>query len=484
MPKEESAFELWLPPRPDGAALQHWLYEGVRQAILEGRLRAGQRVPATRRLAAEYGVSRGSVTAAYDQLVAEGYLTARVGAGTRVNAVIPDGLLGRQPPAPAMPRGREAADSPPSGPVPARTGQPFTPHRPALDLFPKRLWGQMLSRQLRQSSPATLAEGEAFGYRPLRDAIARYVGTARGVVCGPHRVMVVSGLQQALDLTVRALLGPDDVAWMEDPGYARALSVMKAAGVGHRAVPVDSDGLDAAHGERVCPDARLAYVTPAHQAPLGVAMTLPRRMRLLDWARRANAWIFEDDYDSEYRYRGKPLPSLCALQRDPRVLHFGSFSKTLFPGLRLGYLVLPESLIEPFAEARAITDRFPSILHQLALAEFMERGHYARHLRRMRKRYAQRREALAKVVGNELRGILRFVDVPAGLDAPAWIETGIEEAALIDLAGTRGIHLSGLGNYAVERPLAPGVLLGFAATPGGELERAGKTLARALLDGR
>lgn len=495
MPKDETAFELWLAPYRSEQTRTQWLYQQMRAAILQGRLPPGSRVPSTRRLAREYGLARGTVSAAYEQLIDEGYLISKVGAGTHVSAVLPEAFLQsgaaaqssrrvrttRNGPATISRRGRLLVDSRPPRPAqPGTTGQAFIAHQPALDLFPKKLWAGIMAKQFQSAHPTRLADGDAFGYTPLREAVAEYVGSARGIPCTREQIMVVSGLQQALDTTARILLDEGDPVWMEDPGYPGACAVLGSAGVEICAVPVDGEGLDPSFGERHHANARLAYVTPAHQAPLGKVLSLARRMQLLDWASRSGAWIFEDDYDSEYRYRGSPVPSLCALDENRRVIHFGSFSKTLFPGLRLGYLVLPPELIDAFAAARAATERYMSIVHQLALSEFIAKGHYARHLRRMRKVYARRRAVLADCVSEELGGTLTLASEPAGLDACAWIRADIDEPALVALAHSRGIILSGLQHYAIEHALAPGVLMGFAATSERQIVRAVKALSATL----
>lgn len=492
MAKQETVFELWLPPRQSGRSVYRWLYEGIIAAIQEGRLRPGSRVPSTRRLALEYGVARGSVSEAYEQLVAEGYLGARVGSGTRVNAVLPEALLTRKAlrraPQPRQSTCAARAVSARGKLLSARSHQVMAPlvprafmaHRPALDLFPKKLWAQTTARQLRKSHSLVLAEHDTFGYRPLREAIAGYLGSARGVPCAWQRIMVVSGLQPALDLTVRLLLDAGDQAWMEDPGYPRAHAVLRALGTKVCPVPADGEGIDVGYGRRYFPHARLAYVTPAHQAPLGVAMSLPRRGQLLAWAEQVEAWIFEDDYDSEYRYRGKPLPSLCGLDEACRVIHFGSFSKTLFPGLRLAYLVVPETLVDLFSAARSVMERFPPVIPQLALAEFIDRGHYATHLRRMRSCYGERHATLSQCMHAELSGVLRLAGQPAGLDAPAWIEAAMNEQDLVALARKQDIILAGLQEYAIRKPLDPGVVLGFAAIPPGQIAHAVRKLAQAI----
>ena len=494
MAKDETSYSLWLTPARPGQPRTQWLYEALRTAIVQGRVRPSNRIPSTRRLAQEYGLARGTVSTVYEQLTAEGYLTARIGAGTYVNATLPDELLGHR-----MPDALSKSDGPvcngtghgsrvPStvsrGPVvyrDHRVARAFVAHQPALDLFPKRLWGRLMARQFQTVTPARLGEGEPFGYRPLREAIAEYVASARGIPCSSEQVVVVAGLQPALDMTERALLQTGDAVWMEDPGYPAARDILGNAGASVHAVPVDEEGLRVGFGEQHYAGSRLAYVTPAHQAPLGSVMSLSRRLKILDWARRMNAWIFEDDYDGEYRYRGSPVPALGALDQYQRVVHFGSFSKTLFPGLRLGYLIVPAQLLDDFATIRISTERYPSIIHQLVLAAFIAQGHYARHLRRMRAVYAKRHAMLASCVADKLADELELTDAPAGLDVCAWIKSDVSEATLIERALAQDVSLSGLQDYAIECALPSGVLIGFAATPEYEIAR-GVDVLRACLN--
>jgi GntR family transcriptional regulator/MocR family aminotransferase len=381
--------------------LYRQLYEGLRAAILSGRLKAGARLPATRALASDFGVSRNTVMNAYAQLLAEGYVEGEVGSGTYVSRTLPDELLharshaiqvhqltqeGRrlsqrgarlasmQVPTPRFPSGVKA----------------FRPGIPALDAFPYELWARLMARRWRRPQRALLGYGDPAGYRPLREAIAAYLGEARAVRCRAEQVIVVAGSQQALDLTARMLLDEGEGAWIEDPGYLGARGALVGAGARLAPIPVDGEGLDVAAGEVSSPAARLVYVTPSHQYPFGVTMSLPRRLALLKWASQAGAWVIEDDYDSEYRYAGRPLAALQGLDSEGRVIYLGTFSKVLFPALRLGYMVVPPDLVDAFMAARALSDRHCPVLDQAALADFIGDGHFARHIRRMRALYAER----------------------------------------------------------------------------------------------
>jgi GntR family transcriptional regulator/MocR family aminotransferase len=479
-----------LPPREPGTPAVRWLYAAVRAAILEGRLRPGARLPATRDLARHYGLSRGTIVSACEQLASEGYVEARVGSGTRVTAMLPDRLLAvapRPPPATAQP---PAAPRPPRRlsdfgrrvqPFPGFRGLParaFRTDLPALDLFPTTLWARVAARRLRLVGAHLLHGCEPMGYRPLREAVAGYLTASRGVRCVPEQVAIVSGVQEALDLAGRLLLNPGDRVAIEDPGYVGAALVFEALGAAVSPVPLDDQGmtLDASR----LAGARLVYVTPAHQFPCGVSMSLARRLALLEWARSAGALIFEDDYDSEYRYAGRPLPALQGLDRHGQVLFAGSFSKVLFPSLRLGYLVLPADLVDAFAAAQSITHRHAPLLEQAVLADFMSGGHFERHVRRMRQVYAERRAALVEHAAKRLAGLLEISSVEAGLQTVAWLRGGIDGEAASRAAARRQVEITPLSRYA-RGPLAKnGLQLGFAAVDTREIRRGVEDLAAAL----
>ena len=472
-------------------ALQQQLYDEVRAAILGGRLAPGARVPATRVLAADAGVSRNTVSGAFDQLLAEGYLEGKVGSGTYVARTLPEELLrvthprihpGALPVAGRLSkRGRLLESIPVSL---ARRGvstpRPFRPGLPALDEFPRGLFARIAARTLRHASPAVLTYGDPAGYRPLRQAIAEYLRGARGVRCSADQVIVTAGSQQALDLAVRLLLDPGDVAWVEDPGYLGARGAFQAAGVRCAPIPVDKEGLSVTAGEQRAPNARLACVTPSHQYPLGVTMPLTRRMMLLDWARRRRAWIVEDDYDSEFRYGGRPLPSLQGLDPSGRVIYSGTFSKVLFPALRLGYMVVPESLVDAFVSARALADRHPPGLDQALAAEFLAEGHFARHLRRMRALYAERQQVLVAALRKELAGKLEVAPSEAGMHLTTWLPEKADDAALSRRAAAAGIFVSAVSAYSLRVKLRPGLLLGYAAFNPRQIREGARRLAEII----
>lgn len=414
--------------RTAGGALHRQLYVWFQRAIASGRLRPGQMIPSSRTLALELGVSRAPVLHAYEQLVAEGFLEPVRGAGTRVVGSIPQdgirGTCGERVPAHApagprvisrvarMARGEEAQPW-------LRQRGAFRMHTPALAEFPVGVWSQLVARQARRASAASLDYSSSLGLEALRHALAEYLGSARAVRCEAPQVMVTTGSQQALMLATRALLEPGDRVWMEDPGYPGAHQALAAAGLCLVPVPVDCDGLVVEEGVRRCPAARAVYLTPSHQYPLGVVMSATRRLQLLHWASRAGAWVLEDDYDSEFRFGVPPLSALHGLDEDGRVIYIGTFSKVLFPSLRAGYMVVPPDLAARFAAVRDAADICPAGLPQAVLADFMREGHFARHIRRMRLHYQGLRDCLESELASQLGDLLEPVGARAGMHLAA-----------------------------------------------------------------
>lgn len=487
MPKTTSAPILALPAREPGEPAALWLSSALRREILEGRLRPGARLPATRDLASQYGLSRGTIVSAFEALAAEGYVEGSVGSGTYVNRILPDDLLevGRK-------TGRETKDRPPrtrrisafgrrarefSG-LETRPARAFRTNLPALDLFPTTLWAQLVARRHR-SAPASLLRGcGPMGYAPLQEALAEYLATSRGVQCAPERIAVVSGVQEAIDLAARLFLDPGDRVCMEDPGYPGAALAFEAVGAKISALPLDEEGITLP-GPRE-KDARLVYVTPGHQFPTGIGMSLPRRLALLEWARTTGTPILEDDYDSEFRYTGRPVPALQGLDRHGLVLFTGSFSKVLFPSLRLGYLVLPPDLVDTVAAIRSIGSRHAPLLEQAVLTDFLAEGHFGRHLRRMREIYAERSAALVAAARERLGGLLHLSDLEAGLQTAGWLALGIDGEAAAHAAEKRGVEVTPLRRYTRGKVVREGLQLGFAAVDEKEIQRGVKGLAAAL----
>jgi GntR family transcriptional regulator/MocR family aminotransferase len=487
MPKRATAFELMLPLRDSQTPAYRWLYKALRAGILEGRTRPGARLPSTRDLASQYGLSRGTIVNAFEQLKSEGYVEGSVGSGTYVSKILPDELLqvsrkaGPKPPAQRKQPLRISDYGRRVNPFPVfeiRPTRAFRANQPALDLFPTALWSQITARRLRRVSPNLLLGCGPMGYRPLRIAVADYLSTSRGVKCVTEQVAIVSGVQEALDLVARLILNTGDRVCMENPGYVGAAIVFEAAGAKISAVRLDDEGMKLP-GPRLR-GSRLVYVTPAHQFPLGITMSLPRRLELLDWARTSGALIFEDDYDSEYRYSGRPVPALQGLDRDGLVLFAGSFSKVLFPSLRLGYLVIPSDLMTYFEATKSATTRHPPLLEQAVLCDFITEGHFGRHLRRMREAYAERLSVLLDEARQMLAGLLEISNVEAGLQTVGWLCGGLKGEAAMKAAATRDVEVIPLSLYSRGGVAQEGLQLGFAAVDTSEIRRGVRELAVAL----
>jgi GntR family transcriptional regulator/MocR family aminotransferase len=355
----------------------------------------------------------------------------------------------------------------------------FRANLPALDAFPTALWAQVAARRLRRVSWRLLAGGDPLGYMPLRQVVAEYLNTSRGVKCSPQQVLIVSGVQEALDRSAHLLLNPGDPVWMEEPGYPRAAIVFRAVGARICPVPVNSEGFDLQFGTRQWRRAKLVYVTPAHQFPLGVTMSLRRRLELLEWARGSGALIFEDDYDSEYRYAGRPIPAMQGLDRSGVVIFSGSFSDVLFPALRLGYVVIPPDLVEPFAAAESSSTHHPPLMEQAILADFIQEGHFARHIRRMRELYAERLAAFLEAAHLRLGGLLEIPSVEAGLQTVGWLNGKLNAEQAASAAAKHDVEVVPLSRYSRARK-SKGLLLGFAAVDVPELGNGVERLARAL----
>lgn len=479
MAKAATTFDLALltvdPNQPESRYAQ--LYGALRDAILTGRIAPGTRLPSTRDLAQTLAVSRNTVTAAFEQLVAEGYLESRVGDGTYISPALPDDLLyvhtqsTATNSSPIVPtnqvskRHRAIVETPMGGAADDHAPRAFRTGVPALDAFPYAIWARLVARRWRNPTPDLLTYGDAAGYRPLRQAIANYLSTARGVHCTVEQVMITAGSQHALDLIAHVLLDPGDAVWIEDPGYRGARAALLGAGAKLIPVPLDEEGISVTAGQAACADARMAYVTPSHQYPTGVTMSVARRLALLEWVHGAAAWILEDDYDSEYRYHGHPLAALQGLDvqgAGNRVLYTGTFSKVLFPGLRLGYLVAPPPLIHVFAEALYRAHRYLSVFDQAVLADFIDEGHFARHIRRMRTLYARRQEILLDAIDQQLAPYLHVNPTPAGLHIAGWLTTGIDDNNITAAAATLGVEVAPLSGYTLLPDKQQGLVLGYA----------------------
>jgi GntR family transcriptional regulator / MocR family aminotransferase len=487
MAKQATSLPLSLPAVPAGVQLYRWFYDELRAAILGKRLLPGARLPATRDLAKQYRLSRATVVRAFEQLQSEGYVEGKVGAGTYVAPVLPDELLqvggsarGDFRRARRVRWSAYASRLKPFSEANLRPARAFRANQAALDAFPTTLWAQVAARRLRRASAQLLAGGEALGYRPLRQAVAEYLNTSRGVKCTAEQVLIISGVQEALERAAHLLLNPGDPVWVEEPGYPGAAIMFRAVGAKLCPVPVDSEGLSLEEGRRRWKSAKLVFVTPAHQFPLGVTMSLRRRLALLEWARRSRALIFEDDYDSEYRYSGRPIPAMQGLDQADVVIFSGSFNEVLFPALRLAYMVVPSGMVDRFAAAQSISLRHAPLLDQAILCDFITEGHFARHIRRMRELYAERLAVLLQSAKENLEGLLEIPPVEAGLQTVGWLERGISAVRAAAEAAKRGVEVIPLSRYTSRRFGREGLILGFAAVDGKELRRGVEQLARAL----
>jgi GntR family transcriptional regulator/MocR family aminotransferase len=451
------------------------IYNRIAGAVLDGRLAPGARLPSARSLAAQLSIARGTVETAYQVLAGEGYIVARGAAGTLVAPALDRKLLKSR-----AVRSTRAEIPPPAAAVPLRAPALFRMGLPALDAFPHKVWSRLFARQARSMSVVDLAYQSPAGHESLRIEVARYLAVARGVTCAPEQVFITGGFQGALGLIMRCLLQPGDTAWVEDPGYDNARNALRLAGARLVGVPVDGDGIDVARAVAKAPPARLVVVTPTHQSPLTVTLSLPRRMALLAWAAATQAWIVEDDYDSEYRYLGKPLPALKSLDRHDRVLFVGSFSKVLSPGLRVGYLVVPPGLVDRFAAIADLMQPPPAALIQATIAAFLEQGYFGRHIRRMRQLYAERRAALVTALQDEVRPTLGIELQPGGMHLVARLPRGTDDIGLVAELLKQGIGPSALSAWGVEGPYAPGLLISFTNVDVKKAPQAAGRLAAAL----
>jgi len=485
--KRTQTYELAFPVRPDGVPAYEWIYSSLRQQILEGRLRPGLRLPATRDLARQLSLSRGTIVEAFDQLKAEGYVNGAVGSGTHVRRIPPDALI-RVPPfppkTPQQPSRRQwSAFARRVRLFPGFENRPTRPFRtdlPALELFPVDLWSRICTRRFRSASTKLLLGCEPLGFRPLREMIADYLVSSRGVQCSPDQVVIVSGVQEAIDLVARMFVGAGGRVCMEDPGYPGAANVFEALGAELSFAAIDSEGM--VFDSTALRNARLVYLTPAHQFPTGSTMSIARRLAFIEWARRSGALILEDDYDSEFRYSSRPVPAMQGLDPYGHVLFAGSFSKVLFPSLRLGYLVVPVDLVEKFAAALSITARHMPLLEQAIVCDFLAEGHFARHLRRMRELYAERLTVLVESIGQKLSGVFQLSEIEAGLQTAGWFKTSVDSRGVAQAAAVRNIDVVPLSRFAHRPMKQDGLQLGFAAISPREIRHGASLLAAAIDD--
>ena len=498
---------------PSDAPLHRLLYDRIRTGVLRGSIPPGTRLPAARTLAREEGVSRNTVEAALRRLKAEGFVTRRVGAGTWISDQIPARLLGGRSTRGASVRRAIRGETAPGGvrrgerprrvapasdpnllslrgtrfsDAEAEPVEPpdhlFAPSAAGLDDLPLRAWNRIARRQIRGSARRLLVPVPPEGMTPLREAIAAYLHMNRGVRCSPDQVLVVNSTQQGIDLAARLLLDPGDAVWLEDPGYLAARRAFVAAGARGVPVPVDEEGIDVRSGTTRAPDARVAYVTPSHQYPLGVTMSLTRRLELLEWASNAKSWIIEDDYDGELRYDGHPLAAVQGINASGRVIYAGTFNKILFPAVRAAYLVLPQPLVEPFVRAKALTDGFTAPFVQALLADFLGEGHFAAHLRTVRDLYRARRDHFLHAVGPHLPSGARLGPADAGVHVALHLAEGTDDRSISRRALRLGLALPALSHQAVESS-ARGLLVHYGYVSTTVMDAATSLLGRVLSGG-
>ena len=473
----------WQLTRSGDAPLYRQLYQQLRAAILAQDLRPGTKLPSTRQLAAQLKVSRSAVVSAYEQLLAEGYASGKVGSGSYVSSGLPEPDERRSPKRSKRPA---AADKP--SPLPKDlvdvTAQdeerPFNLGRTLVDARTTALWRMSSARVFRSLGHDHFGYSDPRGLLVLRNAIVDYLRAARAVRCEPEQIVVTAGTQHAMDLVIRVLHQGDLQAWIEDPGYALTRYALAGAGVKTRAIPVDAGGIDVRAGIRSAPKARAVFITPSHQFPTGVVLSMARRLELLNWAREANAWIVEDDYASEFRYGGRALASLQSLDENERVIYVGTLNKALFPGLRLGYAVVPPALLKPFITARYLTDRQPSSLAQAVVADFIEEGHFAAHLRRMRLQYKDQRDVLVAALREQLEGDITLDPPDQGMHLVAYLRRGLKDAVIESAARDRGVIVRAMSRLYVDASPRSALVMGFSGYPRHMIPPAVTRLAKAV----
>ena len=477
----------WQLARTGDAPLFRQIYVQIRSAILSQRLRPGTKLPSTRALASQLSVSRSAVVSAYEQLLAEGYVSGKIGSGSYVSADLPEPIEGRsakrgkRPAAIArsaaveVPLQRDFVDVTAQG-----DERPFNLGRTLVDARTMELWRKVSTRVFRSLGHEHFGYSDPRGLPELRKAICDYLRAARAVVCDPEQIVVTAGTQHAIDLVIRVLRQADLQAWIEDPGYSLTRQALIAAGVRTRPIPVDGQGIDVGAGIRSASKARAVFVTPSHQFPTGVVLSMARRLELLGWARETKAWIVEDDYASEFRYGGRALASLQGLDESERVIYVGTLNKALFPGLRLGYAVVPPALLKTFIKARYLVDRQPSSLAQAVVADFIEEGHFAAHIRRMRLQYRDQRDVLVAALRHRL-GNEMTVDPPdQGMHLVAYLRRGLSDVAIERAARDQGVIVRAMSGLYAAAPPRSALVIGFSGYPRQMIPPAVTRLAKAF----
>ena len=477
------------------APLYRQIYEAIRRSILSGEFVSGRRLPASRLLAAQLAVSRMTVINAYEQLLAEGYLESQRGAGTFVAEHLPEEFINT----PQLNHHSNSTEITQRNLKLSEYGKnilqetsvilrstrptkivPFQHGLAAVNEFPFDIWAKLGNKCYQTLQPDEFGYGDAAGFYPLRQAIAEYLSSARAVICEPEQIIVTNGAQQAFDLIGRILLEPKDEFWFENPGYFGARRAFQSFGALPVPVSLDENGFDLTKALNQTKNARLAYVTPSHQFPLGVTMSLPRRLQLLEWAKNSESWIVEDDYDSEFRYEGRPLASLQGLDRDGRVLYIGTFSKTIFPALRVGCLVVPPDLIELFSAVRTLSGSHSSLVEQATLAEFISEGHLARHVRRMRRLYEERQEIVIVEIEKHLAGRIEVKKSVSGMHLIGWLNDDVKDCEVAKRAEEFGVRVAAVTSHSLTEWNRGGLILGYTAINEKQIKKGVRQLAKAM----
>lgn len=455
--------------------IQEQFYLTIKEKIMNGQLKAGNKLPSSRTFSEMMSISRNSVLSGLERLIAEGYLETKKGSGTYVTSVIPDEVI--QIKSPSSPKkisdDRNALNVNPhtrvmkkiwdaTSPL-AGSNMTFNIGVGCLDLFPHELWGRIMGRVWRQFRHHNGNLNEPSGFKPLRSAICEYVRATRGLNCTEEQILIVNGTQQAMNLAAHVLLQDGDEVWLDEPGYDGALGAFTAMGARIRPVTSDQNGMDISYAIKHWPNAKMIFTSPSHQFPLGGTLSLSRRMALLEWAAENEMWIFEDDYNSEFRYAAQPVQALQGLDKQQRVIYAGSFSKMMFPGFHLGFLVIPESLVETFKIAKYYADTRTSVMEQAILANFISEGHYARHVRRVRKACHERQRVMIEAIKLYLPDILSVEPLDSGIHLVCWLAEGIEESNIIENCRKAGLGAQPLSRYCQIEPAKQAILLGFAA---------------------
>ncbi len=469
-------------------ALSVQICSGLRELILGGTLRAGERLPATRTLAKELGVARTTIVESFDRLIAEGLIDTRVGAGTYVSEVLrAERPVAPNIEAPQVTARAKLADAMTAasrrfGVRLAHAPRPFTTAMPAFDAFPMAQWARLSGKHWRKARHHVLGYPEPHGHQPLREAIAAHLRLNRGIACDWQQIYIVAGAQQAFQLVASTLIDPGDKVWFENPGAIGARNSLVLHGADLVPVPVDGDGLDVACGIARAPQFKLAFVTPSHQQPLGAKLSLERRLALLQAAETAGAWIIEDDWDGEFCFSGLPLPTLKSVDQSGRVIYVGTFSKSLFPALRLGFLLAPPSLMEQLGiSLEAFAPGVPTAL-QAIVADFIAEGHFATHIRRMRKLYGERYQTLVDAVSEHLSDYLEIVPTTTGLHTVAFLKGGLKAADVAAAAADRDLTVETITRFCIEPIAREGVVLGFSGFTPAQIQGSARLLKRVIAD--